>query len=66
MGQAFKRTVQDGFFANYYDEAKDDLLELTGLSKKQIEKMDDVDIWEMYVDLISSGLSDIFYTFIFF
>lgn len=59
MGQAYKRMVQDGYFATRYSDARDDLLELTGISKKQLEKMDDEHIWKMYVDLISSGLSDI-------
>lgn len=59
MGQACKRMVQDGFFVAYANDARSDLLELTGISKKQLEKMDDEHIWKMYVDLISSGLSDI-------
>ena len=41
MGQAYKRMVQDGYFATRYSDARDDLLELTGISKKQLEKMDD-------------------------
>lgn len=59
IDQAYKRMVQDGYFATRYNEAKEDLLKLTGVSEKQLNKMKDEDVWKMYVDLISSGLKDI-------